>query len=205
MRHIALFPFTLLLTSPVLAQTIPAASQTDAVQEEADRIRQFQRTLSADLTPVAPDGIKEVPLYAPNPDSKPKQTHTVVKGDTLYGLSKRYGVSVSDLRSANALQGNHLDLGQPLTIPAIRQSASISNIRKIVEPVPVEDETRSVSEPLRPNIEIYAVLPKDNLSAISRRSCVPVAKLIEINTLERPDRLIPGQRLRLPANHCLPN
>ena len=90
-------------------------------------------------------------------------------------------------------------------IPAGNKQAEAKPVKRIVEPVPVEDETRAVSDPLRPKLEVYAVLPKDNLSMISRRSCVPMATLIDLNALERPDQLVPGQRLQLPDDHCLPN
>ena len=45
-------------------------------------------------------------------------SHIVEKGDTLYSLSKKYGVSVDELRSANAISGSDLYAGQKLIIPA---------------------------------------------------------------------------------------
>lgn len=214
MRLAVILSLALLIASPALAQTVPATStQSDAFQQEVERVRTFKQSLGVDLTPVAPNGIEEIQLYEPSEETEAvrseaevaTRTHAVAKGDTLYALSKRYGVSVTQLRKVNKLEGNHLALGQTLTIPAIEQTAEIGRVRRIVEPVPVEDETQSVSEPLQPSLEIYAVLPKDTLAAISRRSCVPMAELIELNTLRRPDQLIPGQRLRLPDDHCLPN
>lgn len=46
------------------------------------------------------------------------RVHTVVKGDTLYSLSRRYSVEVAALRSANGLGANAaLSIGQQLRIP----------------------------------------------------------------------------------------
>ena len=42
--------------------------------------------------------------------------HTVVKGDTLYSLSKRYNTTVDELKRLNALKNNDLSLGQILII-----------------------------------------------------------------------------------------
>jgi len=42
--------------------------------------------------------------------------HTVVKGDTLYSLSKRYNTSVDKLKSINKLSNNELSIGQVLII-----------------------------------------------------------------------------------------
>ena len=44
-------------------------------------------------------------------------THTVAPGDTLYGLSRRYGSSVSALKSANGLSSDTIVIGQQLRIP----------------------------------------------------------------------------------------
>jgi membrane-bound lytic murein transglycosylase D len=51
-----------------------------------------------------------------NPSSA--RTHVVRRGDTLSGLAKRYGVSVSELRQANGMsEGETLKAGEALRIP----------------------------------------------------------------------------------------
>jgi len=42
--------------------------------------------------------------------------HTVVKGDTLYGLSKRYGTTVKDIQRLNKITGTTLSIGQVLRV-----------------------------------------------------------------------------------------
>jgi LysM repeat protein len=57
------------------------------------------------------------------PSTKPaparrRQTHTVRKGETLYRIATRYGVSVEDLRRENRLaRSNSLRVGQRLSVP----------------------------------------------------------------------------------------
>lgn len=51
------------------------------------------------------------------PKVKPPIRHTVKKGDTLYGLSRKYGTTVSRIQKANGLSGTTIRLGQTLTIP----------------------------------------------------------------------------------------
>ena len=57
---------------------------------------------------------------APSPPPQVAQTHTVAKGDTLWGLSQKYGVSVDSLRAANnmAAGDNNIMLGTTINIPA---------------------------------------------------------------------------------------
>jgi len=42
--------------------------------------------------------------------------HIVVKGDTLYNISKRYGLSVEELKKINALASNEISIGQELNV-----------------------------------------------------------------------------------------
>ena len=44
-------------------------------------------------------------------------TIKVAHGDNLYGLSRRYGVSVAAIQEANGLSGTRLSVGQALVIP----------------------------------------------------------------------------------------
>ncbi|GEM_PF-2581593 len=61
----------------------------------------------------------------PKPKPKPVatysgkyKTHTVVRGDTLYGISKKYNVSINSLKSINAIENAHLiRIGMTLKIP----------------------------------------------------------------------------------------
>ncbi len=52
--------------------------------------------------------------------AKPKPAaryHKVQSGDTLYGISRKYGVSVSSLKSVNGLSSDLIRIGQTLRIP----------------------------------------------------------------------------------------
>lgn len=47
----------------------------------------------------------------------PDQTYTVSSGDTLEGISKRFGVKVQTLKSFNKLTSDQIQVGQNLKIP----------------------------------------------------------------------------------------
>lgn len=47
---------------------------------------------------------------------KVQSTHVVIKGDTLYSLSKRYNISVEKLKRINNLSGTDIKIGQVLNI-----------------------------------------------------------------------------------------
>lgn len=52
------------------------------------------------------------------PERKKLETHTVERGDTLYNISRRFGVSVQELRRLNHLASDEVKLGQKLVVQA---------------------------------------------------------------------------------------
>ena len=60
--------------------------------------------------------------YAPSPtpsmDGGVATTHTVVKGDTLGGIAKKYKVSIASIKTANGMTSDIVVLGKTLKIPA---------------------------------------------------------------------------------------
>ncbi len=59
---------------------------------------------------------KEYTSIETMPKSNYSITHKVIKGDTLYSLSKKYNLSVNQLKELNKLDSNSLSLGQILNI-----------------------------------------------------------------------------------------
>lgn len=198
-----------------------SAEEYAAITAEADRIRAYQSTtetyVNTSQSTVSNAGTYEIELFAePLPaetttsaavtSSQVITTHKVVKGDTLYNISKRYNVTVDALQNYNGLYGNTIGLGQVLTIPS---STTIISENTYVAPVTMASTTLPVTrvrnvEPIPGHSSgIYAVLPKDTLYSISRRACVKVADLISVNGISNPNTLQPGQRLTMPAGHCL--
>ena len=68
------------------------------------------------------DPFKNKPTQPTPPETKPTPPpsgpafHTVIKGDTLYSLSRRYGISVNDIKSWNGLKDNTILPGQKLRV-----------------------------------------------------------------------------------------
>lgn len=177
-------------------QTAPA--------ETAYEIELFETAPAIEDTIVYAETTPVAPTYAPVTTT----AHTVSKGDTLYNISKRYAVTIDALQAANNLDGSNIGLGQVLTIPS---STTIISENSYVAPLTMASTTSPAPVTLVRNVEpipgqasgIYAVLPKDTLYSISRRACVKVADLISTNGITNPNALQPGQRLTMPAGHCL--
>lgn len=70
-----------------------------------------------------PAPISEIPRN-PYPGATPPPVagravpHVVVKGDTIWGLSRRYGTTQEAIRAANGLTDDNIQLGRTLQIPS---------------------------------------------------------------------------------------
>ncbi len=78
------------------------------------------------INPPAPSypSVPSVPTYTPPPvTSTPAPTtlngnvHTISKGDSLWGISRKYGTSVDAIKSANGLESDTIIEGRTLVIP----------------------------------------------------------------------------------------
>ena len=103
-------------------------------------------------------------------------TYTVVSGDSLWSIANRFGVTVSDLKSANGLTSNLLSVGQVLIIP-----------------------TAGSSTPGSPIYNTYTVASGDSLWSIANRFGTTVDTIKTLNNLTS-NLLSIGQVLQIPNN-----
>lgn len=105
--------------------------------------------------------------------------YTIKSGDTLYGIAKKFNVTVDDLKSINNLTSNTLTVGNILTIPTGESNVS-------------EVETPGVG-----GIN-YVVQKGDNLYSIANKYGVTVDQIKETNNL-KTNTLQIGQILLIPG------
>lgn len=110
--------------------------------------------------------------------------HIVKKGDSLYTIARRHGLTVEQLKNLNALEGSHLKIGQKLALSGQTRQA-------VSEPSSAPGVRAGAS-----SVEQHVVRKGDTLSSIARRYHVSVNELKRLNGL-RSTRLNIGQRLAL--------
>ncbi|MDA8596061.1 LysM peptidoglycan-binding domain-containing protein [Flavobacteriaceae bacterium] len=99
-----------------------------------------------------------------------KGWHTVQKGETLYSISKLYGMSVEDLKKENKLKSNELSTGMSLKV----------------------DERKSNDS----KVKTHVVKKGETLYSISKKYNISVEKLKKLNKLSSNELNI-GQELKL--------
>lgn len=115
-------------------------------------------------------------------------SYTVVRGDTLSGIARRYNTTVSALRSGNNLSGDTIYVNQRLRLPNGSSSSAGSS-------------TNSGSSSSRNEAanNAYTVVSGDSLYRIAREHNTTVSALREVNQLTG-DTIYVGQRLSLPSS-----
>ncbi len=68
------------------------------------------------LPGIAQPSSPEIPA-APGDPAVGGTSHTVVSGDSLWGLARKYGTSIEAIQAANGLTNTNIRTGQTLTIP----------------------------------------------------------------------------------------
>ena len=116
----------------------------------------------------------------PTPVPPSGDTYIVQRGDSLWSIANRFGITVNQLRDANNLTTDLLSLGQVLQIPTVEEEAPTLPI------VPPSDNT-------------YTVQRGDSLWSIANKFGVSVNELKNLNNLTT-DLLSLGQVLLLPAS-----
>ena len=127
--------------------------------------------------PYAPPPAPQVEYKAPPPVPQPAapKTVSVQRGDTLYKLSRRHGVSVKEIKAANRMRGTRLRVGQEIIIPG-----------------------GSAGAPAAPTAT-YAVRRGDSPSKIARAHGVSTEDLLAANGLSKRSILRIDQELKIPA------
>ena len=155
------------------------------------------------------------------------QTYIVQKGDTLYGISKQFGVSVEDIKAENNLVSDRLVVNMSLLIPTIettilyvvkrgdtlysiasKYDTSVSEIIRINN---LNSNIINIGQQLRIPINSsgldylsYYVKKGDTLYSIANRYDVLVDDLVKINNLSNNSLSI-GQILKIPVSVIVPD
>ena len=148
-------------------------------------------------------------------------TYKVLQGDTLYGISKQFGVSVEDIKKNNNLSNNILRVGQILKIPltnnidkyivqkgdtlySISKKYNISiNELKLLNNLNdnniIPGQIIYISKDNNTNYSNYIVQKGDTLYTISKKYKTTPESVININNL-KSNILTIGQVLKVPSS-----
>jgi len=142
------------------------------------------RAAAPPLPQAAKTALRNVKVTSPG-QSGNQSVHVVKKGDSLYTIARRHGMSVTQLQQLNGLSSNRLQIGQRLLL------AGPSDGDMLAERPATPEPPRKFAA-----VEQHVVKKGDTLSSIARRHHLTVNELKRLNGLTST-RLQIGQRLAL--------
>ena len=133
--------------------------------------------------------------------------HKVEKGDTLYSISRKYQITVAELRAANNLSENDvIKIGQKLIIPTADITTAVAlaadNSQKKDNDKPSTSSTTASTTTASTSSSadsVYVVEKGDTLYGIARKNNITVAELMNLNNLNSSDVIKVGQKLKIKA------
>ena len=123
-------------------------------------------------------------------------TYKVEKGDTLYSISRKYQITVAELRAANNLSENDvIKAGQKLKIP----SADISSAAALATDNKATTSSSGAILSAATPTKNYTVVKGDTLYSIARKNGMTLAELMALNNLDNSSVIKVGQKLKIAA------
>jgi len=124
-------------------------------------------------------------------------SYEVQKGDTLYSLSKKFQLTVAELRAANNLSENDvLKAGQKLIIPEadIGTAAALSSTKSV--------STAATAQKVKTTE--YVVQKGDTLYSLAKKNNMSVADLLSLNNLDSSAVIKVGQKIKISSGTAQP-
>ncbi len=163
-------------------------NKEEATTIEKPKVEEVVAAKKAVKTEVAQE-IKKI-TQAKESIDKPVAYYTVVKGDTLYSISKKYKMSVEQIIQLNGLNQSQVNLGQKLVVSQSLTTASDQPLKP--EPLTVE-----VGTPFAQTQEQWHTVTKgETLWGISQKYKISVDELKKLNNISNNQVNI-GQKLQV--------
>lgn len=122
-------------------------------------------------------------------DGKKYYVHTIESGNTLWGISRTYSVSVNDIKAANPSLGNTLQIGKEVLVPM----AAVDQKEAKNPPVMEGDNL------------IHTVARGETLYGIAQRYKLAISDITEANPSAASGALQIGQKLKIPSKEVAGN
>ena len=123
-------------------------------------------------------------------------TYKVEKGDTLYSISRKYQITVAELRAANNLSENDvIKVGQKLKIP----SADISAAAALATDNKATTTTSNATLSATTKTKEYTVVKGDTMYSIAKKNGMTLAEFMAMNGLDNSSVIKVGQKLKIAA------
>lgn len=126
--------------------------------------------------------------------------YKVTKGDTLLMISRKFSVSLSQLKAINNLKTEKIHVGQNLKIPrkdayAVSGSSKKKSSSQTAQKSKIDKKVLSAADIDKLGTDKYIVIRNDTLHSIAKKNNTNVGKLLGLNNMSIEEKILPGQIL----------
>lgn len=124
--------------------------------------------------------------------------YKVQQGDTLLMISRKYSVSLSQLKALNNLKTEKIYVGQTLKIPqnntyAASDSSGKPSSSQAIPKSKIDKQVLSTADIDQLGTDKYIVTKNDTLHSIAKKNNTNVDKLLKLNSISIEEKILPGQ------------
>ena len=126
--------------------------------------------------------------------------HVVEQGETLYGLAKKYGVTVDALIAANPGSENGIKIGHKLNIPS---SDTVSASQQVSNAFNNNSNVASI-QPKDVEVVYHQIKEGESIYTLAKQYNSSIEGIITANPGLKPDQYIPEANVKVVSNSALP-
>ena len=130
------------------------------------------------------------------------QIHIVEQGQTLYGLAKKYSITVEDLIAANPGSENGIQIGQKLNIPSASKSSIADTDQQVRNAFGRNTET--IKAPVGSDPVFHTLKEGESIYTIAKQYNATIEGIIAGNPGLKPDEYTAGTTVKVSPNSALP-
>lgn len=140
------------------------------------------------------DGLKpnqylKIPYIKQVPVSKDYRIHIIKTEETIFSISRIYGITIDEIFALNPETKNGYKINQKLKIP----------LAEIISDKPEEELVNSESG----DKKVYKVRKKDTIYSLAKKFDISQEELIDANPIIKKEGLKKGMKITIPQKHVL--
>jgi len=116
------------------------------------------------------------------PQGQPARFYIVQPGNTLSEIARVFGASVENIAQANNIEDPNIILAGQTLVVLVVQPANLPTSGEMTADMP------------------YTIKVGDTLGALASRFGTSVAAIAQVNGLDNPHLIFPGQKLKIPSS-----
>lgn len=160
--------------------------------------------ISSGMTLYFPVSSQEQAVAQASQTTSRQQVHVVEQGETLYGLAKRYGVTIDDLIALNPDAENGLKIGQRLNIPASTAATIEQTNQQVAKAFNHNNHSTTTASTGKVETVYHEIKAGEDIYTVAKQYNTTIESILTTNPGLKPDEYTTGTTVKVISNSALP-